>query len=162
MSLVLWFAYYVSWQGFLGFIVFSFFFLFLNIRFMSFSKFGKISDILRIHFSVWPSYSSPSGSLMTYVLDFFVCLFVMGTHRSWGSVHIFPNLFSLCCSDWVISLCYILKLMDSLLCPLYSLAEFTQWVILVHKLQFWNFYLVHLYIFYSFVETFLFICLKFL
>lgn len=38
---------------------------------MSFSKFGKISDILRIHFSVWPSYFSPSGFLVTYMLDFF-------------------------------------------------------------------------------------------
>lgn len=106
---------------------------------MSFSKFGKTSDILR----VWPYFSSPSGALITSMLDIFstvpqilrLCLFF------------FSNVFSLCGSNWVISIVCPQDHGFSLLHPVAELSRELFWFVnLNFKISIWFFFISSIYL----------------
>lgn len=110
----------------------------LNLTFMSFSKFGKTSDILR----VWPYFSSASGALITWMLDFFLL-----SHRSWGSVYFFSNVFSLCGSNWVISIVCPQDHGFSLFHPVAELSRELFWFVnLNFKFSIWFFFISSIYL----------------
>ena len=101
---------------FSGLIMFGIHSAFWIYRFTSLAKFRNLSAINYSNtFSTLPFFASSSRTAVTQMLDI-----LLYSHNSWDSVHLFPSIFSSCCTDWVISIIPSYSSIISLLPPICS------------------------------------------
>lgn len=133
---------------------------FLNLRSMSLDKFGEFAAVLFFCFLVllffWVLFQLCPYSLFFPKFQQMLHLLLL-THRSLKRCSFFSSLFSLCCSDWVITLFYIpvqwFFLLSSPFCCWVNLLSF---LFKLYIFQFKIFHLLFLSMFYLSAETFCF------